>query len=44
MNSDNVTNFVSFGTEYNKKNKKFKGNKNIITNIYGIQVNSSIMC
>ena len=38
MNSNNVAEFDSFGTEYIPKEiKKFISNKNIITNIYRIQ-------
>ena len=44
VNSDNVTYFDSFRVEYNPKEIKFIGNKNIITNIYRIQWNGSIMC
>ena len=37
--------FDSFGVEYIPKEiKKFKGNKNILTNIYRIQAYDSIMC
>ena len=44
MNGDNETYFDSFRVEYiPKKIKKFIGNKNIITNIYRIQANDSIM-
>ena len=45
MNGDNVTYFDSFGAEFNaKKILKLIGNKNIITNIYKIQANNSVMC
>ena len=38
MNSNNVIYFDSFGVKHIPKEiKKFKGNKNIITNIYRIQ-------
>ena len=44
VNGDNETYFDSFRVEYiPKKIKKFIGNKNIITNIYRIQANDSIM-
>ena len=44
VNGDNETYFGSFRVEYiPKKIKKFIGNKNIITNIYRIQANDSIM-
>ena len=44
-NGDNVTYFDSFGVEYIPKEiKKFIGNRNITTNIYRIQANTSIMC
>ena len=37
-NNDNVTHFYYFGVEYIPKGiKKFKGNKNITTNIYRTQ-------
>ena len=43
MNSNNIICFDTFGVEHiPKKIKKFIRNKNIITNIYGIQ--DSIMC
>ena len=45
MNSDNITYFNSFGVEHIPKAiKKIIINKNIITNIFRIQVNDSIMC
>ena len=46
VNGDNVTYFDSFGGEYipQQKIKKFIGNKNIITDIYRIQGNYSIIC
>ena len=45
MNAENLTYFDSFGVEYIPKEiKKSIGNKNIITNIYRIQANNSIMC
>ena len=45
VNNNNVTYFDSFGYEHIPKEiKKFIGNKNIITNIYGIQAYNSIMC
>ena len=41
----NVTYFDSFGVEnIPKEIKKVIGNKNIITNLYRIQVYDSIMC
>ena len=44
MNSDNITYFNSFGVEHIPKAiKKIIINKNIITNIFRIQVNDSIM-
>ena len=40
-----ITCFDSFGVEHIPKGiNKIIGNKNIITNIYGIQANDSIMC
>ena len=40
-----ATYFDSFGVEYiPKETRKFIANKNIITNIYRIQVYDSIMC
>ena len=45
VNDDNVTYFDSFGVEHIPKEvQKFIGNKNITTNIYGIQACNSIMC
>ena len=45
VNDNNVTNFNSFGDEYNpKKIQKFIGNENIVTNIYIVQAHDSIMC
>ena len=45
VNAENVTYFDSFGVEYIPKGiRKVIGNKNIITNIYGIQAYDSIMC
>ena len=45
MNDNNVILFDSFGIEHVPKEiKKLIGNKNIITNIYRIQANDSIMC
>ena len=45
MNAENVTYFDSFGVEYTYKNiRKFSGNKNIITNVCGIQTYDSVMC
>ena len=45
MNSDNITYFNSFGVEHVPKEiKKFIINKNIITNIFRIQVNDLMMC
>ena len=39
VNDNNILYFDSFGIKrLPKRIKKFKGNKNIITNIYGIQV------
>ena len=44
VNSNNVTNFDSFGVKYIPKEiKKFICNKNIKTNIYEMQANDSIM-
>ena len=44
--SHNVTYFDSFGVEPISKEilKKFIWNKNILTNIYGIQAYNSVMC
>ena len=45
INGNNIIYFDSFGVEHILKEiKKFMGNKNIITNIYGIQTYDSIMC
>ena len=45
MGGDNVTYFDSFGVKcIPKEIKKFTGSKNIITKIYRIQVNDSIIC
>ena len=45
MNAENVTYFDSFGFSHISKGiRKFIGNENIITNIYGIQAYGSIMC
>ena len=45
VNDNNITYFDSFGVEHIPKEIKTSlGNKNIITNIYGIQVYKSIMC
>ena len=45
VNAKNVTYFDNFGAEHIPKGiTKFIGNKNIVTNIYGIQVYDSIMC
>ena len=45
MNGNNVTYFVRFEVEHIPAEiKKFTGNKNIITNIYGIQVYNLIIC
>ena len=45
MNGNNIIYFDSFGIEHIPKEvKKFKGNKNILTNIYRIQAYDSIMC
>ena len=44
VNDNNVTYFDSFGVEHiPKETEKFIGNKNIITNIYRIQVSDLIM-
>ena len=44
VNGNNVTYFDGFGVEHIPKEiKNIIGNKNIVTNIYRIQVNSSIM-
>ena len=45
VNDNNLTYFDSFWVEHIPKEiKKFVENKNIITNIYGIQAYDSIMC
>ena len=45
VNAKNATYFDSFGVEnIPKEIRKLIGNKNIITNIYGIQSYDSIMC
>ena len=45
VNAEYITYFDTFGVEHiPKEMKKFIGNKNIITNIYRIQVFDSIMC
>ena len=45
VNNNNVTYFYSFGIEHIPKEiTKFRGNKNIITNIYKIQKYDLIMC
>ena len=44
MNGNNVTYFNNFGVEHIPKEiKKFIGNKNIITSIYRIQANVSVI-
>ena len=43
VNTENVAHFDSFGVTYSKRNQKFIGNKNTITNIYRIQAYDSIM-
>ena len=44
-NKNNIIYFDSFGIEHIPKEiKKFIGNKNIISNIFRIQSNNSIMC
>ena len=43
--NNNVTYFESFGVEHIPKEiKKFIGSKNLISNIFRIQANDSIMC
>ena len=43
--SNHATYFDSFGVGHIPKEiKRFRGNKNIITNIYRIQAYNSIMC
>ena len=45
MNSDNIVNFDRFGVDHILKEiKQFIGNKNIIANIYRIQIYVSIIC
>ena len=45
MNGNNIINFDSFGVKHIPKEiKKFRGNKNVITNIYRVQLYDSIMC
>ena len=45
VNNKSVTYFDSFGVEHIPKEiKKFIGNKNVITNIFRIQVYDSIIC
>ena len=45
MNVDNVTYFDSFAVEHIPKEiKNFICNKNITTNIFSIQTNTSVMC
>ena len=45
VNDNNVTYFDSFGVEHIPKEiKKFIRNKSIITNIYRVQSNHSIIC
>ena len=45
VNDNKTTYFESFGVEYIPKEiKKFIGNKQIMINIYRIQVYNSIMC
>ena len=45
VTANNIVNFDSFGVEHIPKEiKRFIGNRNIITNIYRIQVYDSIMC
>ena len=44
VNDDNVTYFDSFGAEHiPAETTKFIGNKNVVTNIYGIQAYDSII-
>ena len=44
LNNNDITYFDSFGVEHiPKKNKKFIGSKNVIVNIFRIQVYDSIM-
>ena len=45
MNGNDMIFFDSFRVEYSpKETKKFIRNKNILTNIFGIQAYDSIMC
>ena len=45
VNNKTVTYFDSFGVEHIPKEiKKFIGNKNVITNIFGTQACDSVMC
>ena len=45
VNSINIIYFESFKVEHiSKENKKFIGNKNVITNIYKIQACDSMIC
>ena len=45
MNANNIAYFDSIGVEHIPKEiEKFVGNKNIITNIYRIQADNSIIC
>ena len=45
MHDNDIIYFDSFGGEHiSKEVKKFRGNKNIIINIYRIQAYDSIMC
>ena len=44
VNDKTVTYFDSFGVEHIPKEIKFIDNKNIITNIFGMQAYASIMC
>ena len=45
VQNNDVTYFDSFGVEYTPKEvKAFACNENIITNIFRIQANDSIMC
>ena len=45
VNAENLTYFDSFSVEHIPKEIwKFKGNKNIVTNIYRIQAYNSIVC
>ena len=45
VNNNNVIYFNSFEVQYiPKETKKFIENKNVMTNIYGIQAYNSIMC